>query len=125
MTHDTPEERIVGLYEENAAAFDAQRSRDLFEQPWLDRFAALLPEGGTILDVGCGMAEPVAAYLIGRGFRITGIDSSRAMIAMCRARFPHQEWIVDDMRALALGRTFDRVLAWYSSFHLTRDDHAP
>ena len=42
-----PAERIVGLYEENAAAFDRQRDRSLFEQPWLERFAALLPPGST------------------------------------------------------------------------------
>ncbi|MFN3388106.1 MAG: class I SAM-dependent DNA methyltransferase [Allosphingosinicella sp.] len=122
MTDGKPEDRIVGLYEENAAAFDAQRSRALFERPWLEAFAARLPPGGTVLDVGCGMAEPMAAWLIGRGFRLTGIDSSPAMIAMCRARFPDHEWRVEDMRRLALGRRFDGVLAWHSSFHLTRED---
>jgi SAM-dependent methyltransferase len=115
-------ERIVGLYEDTAADFDQVRSRDLFEKPWLDRFAALLPAGGTILDVGCGMAEPIAAYLIRLGFRLTGMDSSPAMIALCRARFPNAEWIVGDMRTLDLKRRFDGVLAWHSSFHLSPDD---
>jgi cyclopropane fatty-acyl-phospholipid synthase-like methyltransferase len=115
-------ERIVGLYEENAAAWDRLRGRDLFEKPWLDRFAALLSPGSTILDIGCGMAEPIARYFIEGGCRVTGCDSSPSLIAMCGDRFPDHEWIVADMRALDLGRRFDGVLAWHSSFHLTAAD---
>lgn len=119
----TPSERIVGLYDENSAAWDEMRgSGDGIEQPWLDRFAALLPRGGTVLDIGCGSGRPVAGDLIQRGFRLTGIDSSPSLIALCRERFPRQEWLVGDMRALALGRCFDGLLAWHSSFHLTPDE---
>lgn len=115
-------ERIIDLYERNAAAWDRMRGRDLHEAPWLDRFASGIPKGGTILDIGCGMGEPVARYLIERGFAVTGIDSSPSLIAMCRERFPEQEWIVADMRELALGRRFDGLLAWHSFFHLAPED---
>lgn len=118
-------ERIVGLYEENAAAWDRQRGRDLFEKPWLDRFLALLPEAPEILDIGCGMAEPVAAYLIERGAKVTGVDSSPSLIALCRERFPGHRWIVQDMRALDVGRRFDGLLAWHSFFHLHPDQQGP
>jgi SAM-dependent methyltransferase len=115
-------ERIIELYETNAAAWDRMRGRDLHERSWLDRFAAEIPGGGTILDIGCGMGEPVARYLIERGFKVTGVDSSPSLIAMARERFPDQEWLVADMRDLALGRRFDGVIAWHSSFHLSPDD---
>jgi cyclopropane fatty-acyl-phospholipid synthase-like methyltransferase len=115
-------ERIIGLYEENAAAWDRQRGRDLFEKPQLDRFADLLPEGGSILDLGCGMGEPIGHYLIGRGFALTGVDSSPSLIDLCRERFPDHEWIAADMRGLALGRRFDAILAWHSFFHLSPED---
>ena len=118
MSHDA----IVDLYERHAHAFDRDRGRSLQEQGWLDRFLALVPTGGTVLDVGCGMGEPIAAYVIGQGFTVTGVDASPALIAMCRARFPAHEWLVGDMRALALGRAFDGVLAWDSFFHLRADD---
>lgn len=114
--------RITFLYDETAAEFDAARSRTLFEKPWLDRLLSLLPDGGTILDVGCGSGEPIAHYLIGRGACVTGVDSSPAMIAMCRTRFPAHEWLVADMRALDLGRRFDAVIAWHSLFHLSPDE---
>jgi len=37
---------------------------------------------------------------------------------------PEQEWIVGDMRSLALGRLFDGILAWDSFFHLQPKDQA-
>lgn len=114
--------RIVGLYDRHARAWDGDRGKSLFERPWLDRFTSLLPAGGSILDVGCGSGVPIARHLIEAGFAVTGIDASAGMIGMCRARFPEQDWVVSDMRRLALGRTFDGILAWDSFFHLPPDD---
>jgi len=47
-----------------------------------------------------------------RGLLVTGVDSSPTMISLCRTRLPDHEWIVADMRKLALGRRFDGILAW-------------
>lgn len=113
---------IMGLYERHAAAFDAQRGKSLFERGWLDRFTAMVPPGGTVLDLGCGSGEPIARHLVDSGFRVSGVDSSPAMIAYGRARFPDQDWQVADMRGLALGRRFGGILAWNSFFHLDPGD---
>lgn len=113
----------MGLYQRHAAAWDRLRSLgSLFEKPWLDRFLALVPAGGTILDLGCGGGLPIAGYLIRQGYRVTGVDSSAPLINLCRSRFPHHEWIVADMRTLDLGRRFDGILAWHSFFHLSPED---
>jgi len=111
---------IVDLYARRWKDWDADRGRDLFEKPWLDRFLALVPQGGTVLDLGCGMGEPIAGYLIGQGRRVFGVDSSPGAVELALRRFPTQEWTVDDMRGLELGRRFDGVLAWHSFFHLGR-----
>ena len=113
---------IIGLYDRHAGEFDVQRGRRLFEKNWLDRFLALIPCGGSILDLGCGMAEPIAAYFIACGYTVTGVDSSPNMIGLCTARFPEQIWQVGDMRQLSLNRRFDGILAWDSFFHLTPQD---
>ena len=118
-------ERIIGLYEENAEAWDRMRGRDLFELPWLERFAALLPKGASVLDLGCGMGEPIGRWLIEQGCRLTGVDSSPSLIAMARERFPEQEWLVSDMRTMELGTGFDGLLAWHSFFHLAPEDQRP
>jgi SAM-dependent methyltransferase len=116
-------ERIVDLYQRKAADWIESRARTrLIEKPWLDRFLARLPPVGPVLDLGCGSAEPMAAYLIGLGHAVTGVDSSPAMIDACRKRFPKQGWIVGDMRQLSLQRAFCGILAWDSFFHLGYDD---
>jgi len=117
-----PHERIIDLYEENAAAWDEARGRVLKELEWFEKFTRLLPPAASILDLGCGSGEPVARHLIESGYRVTGVDSSPSLIAMCGERFPDHEWLVGDMRELALGRRFDGILAWYSFFHLHFDD---
>jgi hypothetical protein len=60
--------------------------------------------------------------LIETGCRVIGIDSSPALIGMCKDRFPDQEWVVADMRVLSLDRRFDGILAWNSLFHLSPED---
>lgn len=114
--------RIVGLYERHAANWDRDRGKSLFEKAWLDRFLELVPSGAALLDLGCGSGEPIARYLIDRGYSVTGVDSSPTLITLCRDRFPNGEWIVADMRALQLPKTFAGILAWDSFFHLTAED---
>lgn len=113
------------IYERNAERFDAERAKVLFERKWLERFAALMPEGGRVLDVGCGSGEPIARYFIERGLDLTGVDAAAAMLAIARARYPDARWVHADMRALDLGEAFDGVIGWHSFFHLTPDEQPP
>lgn len=113
---------IIDLYSRRAADWDADRGRGLVEKPWLDRFLGHVPQAGSLLDLGCGSGEPIARYLIEQGRRLTGVDASPGAIDLCRARFPDHDWLVADMRGLDLGRQFDGLIAWHSSFHLSRSD---
>jgi SAM-dependent methyltransferase len=120
---DCPAEQIIALYERHAHAWDRDRGRVLgVEKTWLDRFTALLPQGASILDLGCGSGEPIARSLIESGFEVAGVDASPTLIALCRDRFPAREWLVADMRSLSLGRTFQGLIAWDSFFHLPHGD---
>jgi SAM-dependent methyltransferase len=115
-------DRVVDLYDRHALTYDRDRSRSLRERGWLDRFLTHVRPGGTILDVGCGMGEPIARHLIDRDFRVVGVDASPRMIDLCRTRFPDAEWLVADMRELDMQRHFDGILAWDSLFHLSTND---
>jgi SAM-dependent methyltransferase len=107
------------VYDRQATDYDAQRSRAFFEAAWLRRFARALPPGGRVLDLGCGAGEHIAAWLIGEGFRVTGVDFSDAMLAIVRTRWPEGDWRQADMRSLDLPDRFDGIVAWDSFFHLT------
>ncbi len=116
-------DEIIGLYERHAEAWDRNRIGALIqEREWMERFIALLPLGGSVLDLGCGSGQPIARHLIERGFAVVGVDSSPALIAKCQSRLPKGEWIVADMRTLSLRRRFDGLIAWDSFFHLSHED---
>ncbi|SFK45465.1 class I SAM-dependent DNA methyltransferase [Methylocapsa palsarum] len=121
--HGQPDsQKIIGLYDRHARAFDRERNRSLFERPWLDRFLRLLPAGGSILDLGCGVGEPIGRYFIESGREVVGVDSSPAMIAVCKNRFPRGTFVEADMRTLSYPRSFSGIIASDSFFHLTPAD---
>lgn len=110
------------IYERHAAGFDRHRGKRLIERAWLDRLCALVPDGGHILDLGCGAGEPVAQYLIEQGYEVTGVDFAAPMLDIARVRFPNARWVHADMRALDLGEQFAGIVGWDSFFHLNMDE---
>jgi cyclopropane fatty-acyl-phospholipid synthase-like methyltransferase len=115
-------ETVIDLYRRYVTQWDAaRRSGNWNDRVWIDAFAKDLVAGGRVLDLGCGGGEPVARFLVGHGLHVTGVDSSPQMIAFARKRMPEHEWIVADMRRLALNRRFDGILAWDSYFHLSHE----
>lgn len=115
---DATPDGIQAVYERQAAAYDAKRSRALFEARWLARFTAGLPDGARVLDLGCGAGEPIARWFIAEGFNVTGVDFAVPMLDIARQRWPDGDWRQADMRHLDLGETFDGTVAWDSFFHL-------
>ena len=113
---------LRSIYSKHAERFDVVRQSSSVERPYLERALHVAGEARSILDLGCGTAEPIAGFFIRRGHRVTGVDFSEAMLTICRRRFPDMDWLAADMRDLQLGATFDIVLAWESFFHLPPDD---
>jgi SAM-dependent methyltransferase len=110
------------VYNRQAEAYDATRSRRFFEARWLTLFGDSLPRRAKVLDLGCGAGEPITAWLLGEGFRLTGADFSEGMLSIARSRWPDGDWRVADMRDLDLGESYDGIVAWDSFFHLTPDE---
>lgn len=71
-------------YDANAARF-VRTADGIAISPHLHAFAARLPAGGRVCDAGCGSGRD-AAWLLDRGFDVTGIDLSAAMVAAARAK---------------------------------------
>lgn len=90
---------------------------------YLDRVMALLPDGSTVLELGCGAGEPVARRLSER-HRVTGVDLSPEQIARARVNAPDAEFLIGDMTQLVLEpRSVDAVIAFYSIIHVPRTMH--
>src|SRR5205085_12052069 len=65
----------------------------------LNRFAAHIPAGGVVCDMGRGPGH-VARYLHERGLQVCGIDLSPEMISQARRLNRGSEFREDDMFAL-------------------------
>ena len=81
-----------------------------------------LPQGASILDLGCGFGVPLSQALINDGFVIYGVDASSSLITEFRRRFPDVNVAceaVEDSRFF--DRTFDGVIAVGLLFLLSED----
>ncbi|MEW5745462.1 MAG: methyltransferase domain-containing protein [Nitrospirota bacterium] len=76
----------------------------------------LLSPGSRILDLCCGTGH-LAQTLASRGFRVTGIDGSAAMLAYARQRMPGSEFITADARAFRTSSTFEAVVSMFDSMN--------
>ena len=116
-----PREPVFRLYDRHVPLWRKLRRTDLIERAWLDRFLAALPPG-PVLDLGCGNGVPIAAWLIGQGRTLTGVDGAPGLIAEAQIAFPDQTWIIADMRNFETAERFAGILLWHSLFHLSPDD---
>lgn len=112
------DKQTVGVYDEQAEAY-AARFGDEIPKDLID-FAALVPEGGAVLDFGCGPGG-MAAWLAGQGFRVEAWDASPEMVrrAADHPGVTAREAVFDD---LTEADCFDGVWASFSLLHARRQD---
>ncbi|KAJ7146470.1 S-adenosyl-L-methionine-dependent methyltransferase [Mycena epipterygia] len=84
-----------------------------------------LPTGADVLELGCGAGVPSTQVLVDNGLNVTGNDISAAQIALAREHVPKATLIQGDMLTLDFApASFDAVLAFYSIFHLPKEEQA-
>ncbi|MCI0340009.1 MAG: glycosyltransferase [Planctomycetales bacterium] len=67
----------------------------------------LVPPGLSVLEVGCGTGDLLAALAPARG---VGVDLSRGMVQRARARFPALRCVVGDAHRLPVSGAFDAIV---------------
>ena len=82
-----------------------------------DRFAQMLPPGGTILDLGCGSGRDSKAF-IEQGFRVVAVDGSEELCKLAE-EYIQQPVICSDFLDYKPEETFDGIWACASLLHLT------
>jgi len=75
-----------------------------------------LPDGCRILDLCCGTGQ-IAKGLTDRGYRVTGIDGSEAMLRFARENAPGAEFIHADARTFKLSDKFQAVISAFDSLN--------
>lgn len=84
----------------------------ILERIWMPRLSA----GARILDVCCGTGY-LAALLAARGFRVTGIDESAAMLAYARESAPEGEFHVAGAAEFRLPGKFAAAACTFDSLN--------
>jgi SAM-dependent methyltransferase len=90
---------------------------------YLNKLLTYLPSGAHVLELGCGAGVPCTQSIISHGMNVTGVDISATQIALAHERVPEARLIQADMMSLSFPpSTFDAVVAFYSIFHLPREE---
>ncbi len=98
-------------YEAVAEEFMAVRSTSS-GRAVVQKWAASLPRGSSVVDVGAGYGEPLTSTLIDEGLALSAIDASPKMVAAFRRRFPAVEVACEPAeRSRFFDRTFDAAMA--------------
>jgi ubiquinone/menaquinone biosynthesis C-methylase UbiE len=88
---------------------------------WANDLVERLPEGASVLELGCGAGSEETVELAQR-FRLTGVDVSREQIRRARERVPGAEFVHADFLELdAPDESFDAVCSFYVLNHVPRE----
>ena len=111
-------------YDELAERFIASRNR-VIGVSTVREWAASLPAGASVLELGCGSGVPITQVLVDRGLQVYAVDSSPKLLAAFHERFPT---VPTDRSPVETSEFFDRrfdaALAWGLMFLLSADAQA-
>jgi ubiquinone/menaquinone biosynthesis C-methylase UbiE len=118
-----PPARVRACYDSIAREYAERFSGELAHKP-LDRemlkaFAAEIPPGGLVYDLGCGPGQ-TTRFLKDLGVDVRGLDLSPKLVGQARQRHRGVEFVVGDMLALPIpDASLAGVVAFYAIVHFS------
>lgn len=110
-------ENVVDIYNQIAKKYSKTFSKP---SSYMEDFLKLLPEGGKILDVGCGIGAD-SGFAVSKGFVVKGVDLSKGMLGIAKSEYPKVDFCLDDMRKMKFPDSyFDGIIASYSLIHIKK-----
>jgi cyclopropane fatty-acyl-phospholipid synthase-like methyltransferase len=83
-----------------------------------------LDASSRVLELGCGAGLPVTQVLTQHVAEVVANDNSEEQIALAKSNAPRAKFIHGDMTQLEFpSESFDAVVAFYSFFHVPREQH--
>jgi len=87
------------------------------------KWAGTLPQGSSVIDLGCGPGFPITVVLVDEGLRVYGVDAAPSFVAAFQRNLPGTPIICESIQESRLfDRTFDAALAWGLMFLLQAED---
>ena len=123
---DDPRDIVESGYDQIAQryadAIRAGRGPETYFRNFLTRVLERIPEGGVVLDLGCG-AGLITAELTTRA-RVVGVDISTGQLALARRNAAAASLVRADMTEVAFAPgAFDAVVAFWTLIHVPRVAH--
>jgi SAM-dependent methyltransferase len=109
----------IEFYNKNAVEY-FEKTVNLDLQESLDRFTTFLPDGGSVLDLGCGSGRD-SAYFISCGYDVTAVDASEEMCSLAGIHIG-QDVLQMTFSELDFNEVFDGVWASASLLHVPRNE---
>ncbi|MHB8128761.1 MAG: class I SAM-dependent methyltransferase [Mobilitalea sp.] len=109
----------IEYYSKNAGEY-FEHTVDIDMQECWDSFTGLLPEGGSILDLGCGSGRD-SAYFISCGFDVTAMDASEDMCDLASIHIG-QDVLQLSFAEIDFNEVFDGIWACASLLHVPSDE---
>lgn len=99
---------LLDYFEQTAHKRDKWKKRNKFYQKTIERqFAFIIPEGSTVLELGCATGDLLNAVKPGRGI---GVDFSPTMIELANQKYPHLEFHLADAITFQPGTAIDYII---------------
>ena len=121
--HRRVERGYDAIAERYADHLRANRGTETYFRSFLDRVIGRIPQGGRVLDLGCG-AGLISSELT-RAAGVIALDRSAAQLSLARADAPDASLVRGDIAEVAFRTgSFDAVVAFWTLIHVRRDLHS-
>ena len=89
----------------------------------INKWAAYLPAGAAVVDMGCGTGFPVTKILTEVGLQVYAVDAAANMVALVRQHFPEVTVACEAVEeSVFFNRTFDGIISIGVMFLLSEAD---
>jgi SAM-dependent methyltransferase len=118
-----PKEIVRTGYDAASFAYRADDAPDELEGEWLAGLTERLPEGASVLDLGCGCGIPAGRWLVERRFAVTGVDISPVQIQRAKKLVPEGRFVCADITEVDLPpASFDAIVSFYTIIHVPLEE---
>jgi len=102
------QQTILDYFETTAYKRDKLKKRNRFYQRTIERqFAFIIPEGATVLELGCSTGDLLNAVKPGKGI---GVDFAPSVIKIAKQKYPHLEFHLADALIFTPEITIDYII---------------
>ncbi|ADQ41932.1 Methyltransferase type 11 [Caldicellulosiruptor acetigenus I77R1B] len=112
-------DQTIKYYDDNAIEF-FMNTKDANMENLYKLFLKYIPEGGKILDLGCGSGRDTK-YFLGKGYDVVAVDGSIEMVKLS-SEYTGKKTLHMTFQEIDFEEEFDGIWACASLLHVRRDE---